>query len=115
MPLESVGMVETVGLPAALEASDAGAKAAQVEVQEIEVPVNGTCCVKFRGSVSDVQVAVKAAAAAAKKVGKVVGMHVIPAPHDGMDICLDTEPRKMAYGSFDVLKPKQAGKSSKSK
>jgi len=77
---KALGLIETRGLVAALEASDAAAKAADVTVTEIEIPSAGICTVKIVGEVADVSAAVDAAAAAASRVGEVLACHVIPRP-----------------------------------
>ncbi|HEY8469559.1 MAG TPA: BMC domain-containing protein [Longimicrobiales bacterium] len=74
-------MVETRGLVGALEAADAGVKAADVRLLGREYADAGLVTVYFAGEVAAVRAAVDAGAAAAQRVGELVAMHVIPRPH----------------------------------
>jgi microcompartment protein CcmL/EutN len=80
MEKESLGLIETVGLVPAIEAADAGSKAANVAFRGMERARAGLITVMFVGDVAAVKAAVSAGAAAARLVGKVVSMHVIPRP-----------------------------------
>ena len=82
---EALGMVETWGLVASIEALDAMVKAANVELVGTEKIGSGLVSVMVRGDVGAVKAAVEAGANAASKIGNVVSTHVIPRPH------LDTE------------------------
>jgi microcompartment protein CcmL/EutN len=77
---QSLGMIETWGYVAAVEALDAGMKAANVFSQGVRVTPSALVTISFRGDVSAVQTAVSAGVAAARKVGKVVSYHVIARP-----------------------------------
>jgi len=79
---EALGFVETLGLVSAIEASDAGVKAANVKLMGRQRAGGGLVTVVFRGEVAAVKAAVDAGASAARKVGKVVSVHVIPRPHE---------------------------------
>ena len=81
MVKEALGMVETKGLIGAIEAADAGVKAADVRLIGQERIGSGLVTVMFRGDVAAVKSAVDAGAAAAKRVGDLYGVHVIPRPH----------------------------------
>ncbi len=81
MTQEALGMVETRGLIPAIEAADAMAKAANVELTGYEKIGSGLITVMVRGDVGAVKAATEAGSAAAKKVGEVVSIHVIPRPH----------------------------------
>ncbi len=81
MEKEALGMVETKGLVAAVEAADAMVKAADVSLVGKQQVGGGLVCVLVRGDVGAVKAAVDAGIAAAKRVGELVGMHVIPRPH----------------------------------
>ena len=85
MARESLGLIETRGLAAALEASDAASKAANVIVSEIEIPSAGVCTVKIMGEVADVLAAVDAGSAAAGRVGEVIAKHTIARPAQGTE------------------------------
>ena len=76
----SLGLIETWGYVPAIEAADAGSKAANVTLLGYEEVRAGLVTVKFVGDVAAVRAAVTAGAAAAGKVGKVVSVHVIPRP-----------------------------------
>ena len=81
MALEALGMVETRGLVAAIEAADAMVKAANVELIGTEKIGSGLVSVMVRGDVGAVKAAVEAGAAAASSLGEIVATHVIPRPH----------------------------------
>lgn len=83
MTENALGLIETVGLPAAIEAADAAMKAANVRLVGYEkTRGGGLVIVKIRGDVGAVRAAVEAAVISASKVGKIYGSHVIPRPHD---------------------------------
>lgn len=73
----ALGLVETYGLVAAIEAADSGLKAADVELLNYDIVKGGLITVKFWGEVAAVQTAVDVAAANAQKVGKLMAAHVI--------------------------------------
>jgi len=79
---QAIGMIETKGLCALLEASDAAMKAANVVFVGWEKVGAGLVTAFFRGDVAAVKAATDAGAAAASAIGEVVGVHVIPRPHD---------------------------------
>ena len=79
--MEALGMVETRGLVAAIEASDAMVKAANVVLIGSEKIGSGLVSVMVRGDVGAVKAAVEAGGAAASALGEVVATHVIPRPH----------------------------------
>ena len=78
---EALGMIETRGLVGAIEAADAMVKAANVHLIGYEKIGAAYVTVMVRGDVGAVKAAVDAGAAAAKRVGEVVSVHVIPRPH----------------------------------
>ena len=80
--LQALGMVETKGLVAAIEAADAMVKAANVTLIGKERIGSGLVTVMVRGDVGAVKSAVDAGAAAAERVGELVSVHVIPRPHE---------------------------------
>ena len=80
-----LGMVETKGLVSEIEAADAMVKAANVNLVGYEKIGSGLVTVMVRGDVGAVKAAVEAGAVAARAVGEVVSLHVIPRPH------IDTE------------------------
>ena len=81
MSQAAVGFVETRGLIGVIEAADAAAKAAGIEIAGFEPAGGGLVAVRFTGDVASVQVAVQAAVEAARQVSEVISHHVIPAPH----------------------------------
>jgi len=81
MNSDALGMVETKGLVAAIEAADAMVKAANVNLIGYEKIGSGLVTVMVRGDVGAVKAATDAGAASAKLVGEVVSIHVIPRPH----------------------------------
>ncbi|HJR62515.1 MAG TPA: BMC domain-containing protein [Gemmatimonadaceae bacterium] len=82
----ALGLVETRGLVGAIEAADAGLKAADVRFLGSERADAGLVTVMFGGEVAAVRSAVSAGAEAAKKVGHLVSAHVIPRPHQSLDV-----------------------------
>jgi len=78
---EALGLIETRGLVGCIEAADAMVKAANVRLVGYEKIPSGYVTVMVRGDVGAVKAAVDAGLAAAKKVGEVVSVHVIPRPH----------------------------------
>jgi ethanolamine utilization protein EutM len=81
MSLEALGMVETKGLIGSIEAADAMVKAANVVLIGKEYIGAGYVTVMVRGDVGAVKAATDAGAAAARRVGELVSVHVIPRPH----------------------------------
>jgi ethanolamine utilization protein EutM len=88
MTKDALGMVETRGYIGAVEAADAMVKAARVElIGKVQVG-SGLVTVVVRGEVAACKSATDAGAAAAQRVGELVGTHVIPRPHDDVEIIL---------------------------
>jgi microcompartment protein CcmL/EutN len=85
MSTEALGMVETKGLVAAIEAADAMTKSANVTLIGYEKIGSGLVTVMVRGDVGAVKAAVDAGSSAAEKVGEVVSLHVIPRPHTDVE------------------------------
>ncbi len=81
MALQALGMVETRGLVAAIEAADAMVKAANVELIGTEKIGSGLVSVMVRGDVGAVKAATESGSSAASKLGELVAVHVIPRPH----------------------------------
>ncbi|QGY41888.1 BMC domain-containing protein [Pseudodesulfovibrio cashew] len=86
--LKALGMIETRGLVGAVEAADAMVKAANVELVGREQVGGGLVTVLVRGDVGAVKAAVDAGCVAAKNVGELVSVHVIPRPHDEVEMIL---------------------------
>ena len=85
MNQEALGMVETRGLVAAIEAADAMVKAANVVLIGTEKIGSGLVSVMVRGDVGAVKAATEAGGAAAARLGEVVATHVIPRPHGDVE------------------------------
>ena len=85
MALEALGMVETRGLVAAIEAADAMVKAANVELIGTEKIGSGLVSVMVRGDVGAVKAAVEAGSSSAAGLGEVIATHVIPRPHGDVE------------------------------
>ncbi len=82
---DALGMIETRGFVAMVEASDAMVKAANVELVGYEKIGGGYTTAIVRGDVAAVKAAVEAGARAAEKIGEMVSVHVIPRPHENVD------------------------------
>ena len=90
MTQEALGMVETRGLVAAIEASDQMVKAADVTLIGTEKIGSGLVTVMVRGDVGAVKAATEVGAAAAGRLGELVAVHVIPRPHNDVEKILPT-------------------------
>jgi ethanolamine utilization protein EutM len=85
MSKEALGLVETRGLVGMIEAADAMVKAANVDLVGWQRVGHGLVTVIVRGDVGSVKAATDAGAAAARRVGELVGVHVIPNPDAGVE------------------------------
>jgi microcompartment protein CcmL/EutN len=85
MSEEAIGMIETKGLVAVIEATDAMLKAAKVSYVGMRKVGSGLVSVFVTGDVAACRAAVDAGAAAAGRIGEVVSVHVIPRPHADVD------------------------------
>lgn len=85
MAQEALGMIETRGLVAAIEAADAMLKAANVELVGTEKIGSGLVSVMVRGDVGAVKAAVEAGGSSAGKLGELIATHVIPRPHNDVE------------------------------
>lgn len=83
--MKALGMIETKGLVAAIEAADAMVKAANVTLTCKEHVGGGLVTVMVRGDVGAVKAATDAGAAAAERVGELISVHVIPRPHEELE------------------------------
>ena len=88
--LEALGMIETRGLVAAIEAADAMVKAANVTLIGTEKIGSGLVSVMVRGDVGAVKAATEAGSDAAQKLGEIIAVHVIPRPHGDVEKILPT-------------------------
>ncbi len=85
MSLEALGMIETKGFVSAVEAADAMVKAANVQLVGKEYIGAGYVTIFVRGDVGAVKAATDAGAAAARRVGELISVHVIPRPHNEVE------------------------------
>ena len=85
MAMEALGMIETRGLVAAIEAADAMVKAAEVTLIGTEKIGSGLVSVMVRGDVGAVKAAVEAGQASAQRLGEIIATHVIPRPHGDVE------------------------------
>ena len=86
--LNALGMIETKGLVAAVEATNDKVKAANVTLVGKELVGGGLVTVMVRGDVGAVKAATDAGAAAADRVGELISVHVIPRPHSEVELIL---------------------------
>lgn len=82
---DALGMIETRGFAAMVEASDAMVKAAKVELVSYEKTGGGFVTTIARGDVAAIRAALDAGGRAAEKVGEVISVHIIPRPHTNVD------------------------------
>ncbi len=90
---EALGLIETRGLIGAVEAADAMVKAANVTLIGKDKVGGGYVTVMVRGDVGAVKASVDAGAAAARAVGELISVHVIPRPHDEVEKILPRVPK----------------------
>ncbi len=93
---EALGMIETRGMVALIEAADAMVKAAKVTLVGWEKIGSGYVTVLCRGDVAAVKAATDAGAAAARRIGELIAVHVIPRPHSNLDDIFSITPPKPA-------------------
>lgn len=84
----ALGLLETRGFVGSIEAADAMVKAANVQLLGKELIGGGFCTIMVQGDVGAVKAAIDAGAAAAKRVGELVSVHVIPRPHADLRVIL---------------------------
>lgn len=86
--MEALGLIETKGLVAMIEAADAMVKAANVRFVRYEKIGDALVTAIIRGDVAAVKAATEAGAVAARRVGQLMSVHVIPRPHENIEISL---------------------------
>jgi ethanolamine utilization protein EutM len=96
---QALGLIETRGLVGAIEAADAGVKAAPVKLLGTERTDPALITVLFSGDVAAVKAAVDAGAAAAERVGQLVAVHVIPRPFPGLELMSDSADGESSGGA----------------
>ena len=110
---QALGMIETKGLVAAIEAADAMVKAANVMLIGKEQVGGGLVTVMVRGDVGAVKSAADAGAAAAERTGELVSVHVIPRPHNEVEEILPA--RRSAAGQGMVPNASEAAQTAGAK
>ncbi len=105
MPQHALGLIETLGLIAAIEATDAATKAAAVVVSSVELTDAAYLTLRIEGELGAVQAAVEAGVMAAEKVGGVVSVTVIPNPDDGLEAILPLQRFVSKYHPDDFRPP----------
>ena len=93
--MNALGMIETKGLVGAIEAADAMIKAANVNLIGKVLVGGGLVTVMVRGDVGAVKAATDAGASAAKRVGELISVHVIPRPHSEVEAILPDDCKKL--------------------
>ncbi len=115
MPIDpgmiALGMVETRGLVGAIEAADAMVKAANVVLIGSEYVGGGFVTVMVRGDVGAVKAATDAGAAAARRVGELASVHVIPRPHTDVEMILPQQSKGSFGGRSEGSAPAKKSKS----
>jgi len=86
--MDALGMVETIGFIGAVEAADAMVKAAKVVLTGVERVGSAYVTVTVRGDVGAVKAAVDAGAMAARRIGRLASVHVIPMPYSDVELVL---------------------------
>ncbi|MBU0494424.1 MAG: BMC domain-containing protein [Chloroflexi bacterium] len=104
---EALGMIETKGFAAMVEASDAMVKAAKVDLVSYERIGGGYVTAIVRGDVAAVKAAVEAGARGAEKVGEVISVHVIPRPHTNVDLVLPLGRKEAVEEELGLTKAKK--------
>ena len=107
---QALGLVETKGLVASIEAADAMLKASRVRLVGKERALAGLITIVVVGDVAAVKASVDAGAAAAQRVGELVSVHVIPKPDDQINTILPLEEFKINSASEKIIKPKPSEK-----
>jgi ethanolamine utilization protein EutM len=101
---EALGMIETRGFAAMVEASDAMVKAAKVELVSYEKTGGGYVTAIVRGDVAAVKAALEAGSRGAERVGEMISVHVIARPHVNIDLVLPLGRAEQARAEMEQLK-----------
>jgi ethanolamine utilization protein EutM len=112
---EALGLIETRGLVAAIEAADAMVKAANVRFLGRQKVKAGLITVMVAGDVGAVKAATDAGAAACQRIGQMVSAHVIPRPHQEIDLILPHSPKKATKASRPQKSTRKPGTRRKKK
>ena len=112
---QAIGLIETKGLVGAIEAADAMVKAARVKFLGRQKVKGGLVAVMVAGDVGAVKAAVDAGAAACQRVGNLISAHVIPRPHDDIDLMIPGGPEPEKPAEQKKKPPKKAAPKKKKK
>ncbi len=107
---QALGLIETEGLIAAIEAADAMVKAARVTFLGRQKVKGGLVAIMVSGDVGAVKAAVDAGSAACQQVGTLVSTHVIPRPHDDIAAIIPAEPGKETSSPKPKKRPQRRTK-----
>ncbi|NLG28597.1 MAG: BMC domain-containing protein [Chloroflexi bacterium] len=107
---EALGMIETKGFTAMVEAADAMVKAAKVELVSYERIGGGYVTAIVRGDVAAVKAAIEAGVRGAEKVGEVISTHVIARPHSNIDLVLPLGRRQQVLAELGLADDENAGR-----
>ena len=109
MARNALGLIESVGLVGAIEAADAAAKAAAVQLRKSEVTSSGLVTIHIEGELGAVQAAVEAGAQACRVVGQLLAVVIIPRPDPGLDVILDAPSNLFVTGGpYCAIAPQPA-------
>ena len=103
----ALGLIETRGLVAAIEAADAMAKAANVKIVGKEKSTAALVTIKIVGEVAAVKTAVDAGAAAAARVGELISTHVIPRPAEEISDIINFSDKVISVGNRNTISRKK--------
>jgi len=110
---EAIGLIETRGLVGATEAADAMVKAANVKLISKAYVGSGYAAVIISGDVGAVKAAVDSGSAAAKRVGEIISVHVIPRPHPDLEKIIYGKMVRSGRGTVPKSRTPKSKKSSK--
>lgn len=111
---EAIGLIETRGLVSATEAADAMVKAANVKLISKAFVGSGYAAVIISGDVGAVKAAVDSGSAAARRVGEVISVHIIPRPHEDLEKIISGKMVRSGRGTFPKSRTPKQDKPSKS-
>ncbi len=112
---EAIGLIETRGLVSSTEAADSMVKAANVKLIAKAYVGSGYAAVVISGDVGAVKAAVDAGAAAAKRVGEIVSVHIIPRPHPDLEKILNGKAVRSGRGTFPKSRSPKGSQKGKGK
>ncbi|MGB9597837.1 MAG: BMC domain-containing protein [Candidatus Poribacteria bacterium] len=114
MAKKALGLIETMGLVAAVGAADSALKSADVQLIGFDFAGNGGTTVKIEGEVSAVKFAVETGVVTAEKIYQVISWHIIPRPDNEMDSIILANPKNLLFASSSNIKTTGKGRIKKS-